>query len=695
MQVMIYLLMKRKTKLDSPTFFKMFIQTYKNKIVTSLCFFNCFSEMFYNENLEQFRDLGFQLLYEKSSILVYQKNNIIFLEECFINVYSVCNYFLEKKEFSKLKEIYHKINYNFDYFPRKSIIDKMNSNKNILKILINICCLCDNENVFENKIKFDKFQKDKYNKYLSAVESYSLFNILNLIHILNFDDKEVVIFIFELLFEKLYNFKNYKETLSYKIFSPYLIVIKCYSILLNRFCFNYSIKNNCDLLDSFSHFLDLFPKAKDLNIFIFKELIIFFSFIISQYYSFFNYYGNKMKLYYKDYFNMNKIGIQCDISLMQYLLCQPEIKEQFNLQNILLLSDIDSSNNMFQKLINENSKINDFSFIDKVEENNLNYINSVIEYLYLIIRNNLSMEKIAFVNNNLAIKTRDEIYEKLYLNEKDNINKLVKNDIIHFILGQENLVERDDCIDYLNNNFHNNYLVLLDGLLKNDCEKKVLTNSLIKYSLKKEILYFCDIDNIISFEYRINAIKYMTNFQSNNCDVCNINILSPLNIKKEMIKKIYQTFYNEKNIEEIIKLYNLIYTNKENGKILNEIFYSNITKILSFIFKLCSTDLLDKDFKIKILEKMKHIKDNQFKEEKSREEEVYKKPLKDKLKKIFVKRNEKINEKIIPSDIIIKKEDSQKDQESCVYCLQKINKGKNNNIFFHISICSFLLLVRE
>ena len=671
MQIIIYILMRRNTKQDSFSFFNLFIQTYKNKIVTGLCFLNSYSDLFYNDNLFKFRGMEFQLISEKISILIYKENNIPFFEKCLDNIYLVCENFLKKKEYKKLQEIYFSFYFLLTFLPRRKIIDKMNSNKNILKKFFDIFCLLNNENVFENNLKSNKSQKNNYSKSLSDVELYSLKSIMMLIHIINFDDKEVVNFLFQLIFEKLYAFKKYKETLSDKIFSPYLIIIKCYSIILNRFCFNYSIKNNCDLLDSFNHYLDLFPQAKDLNIFLFKELINYFGFIISQLYSFFNYYSSNMEHYYTNYFRIGLVYFRCDVSLMKYLLSLSEIKEQFNLRNIILLSDIDSSNKLFYDLLNENININDDNFIYNIKENNLKYINSLIEFLYLIIRDNLSMEKIAFWFNDLKMKMIDEIYEKLYKNEKDDINKLVRNDIIHYILGENNLVKRDDCIDYLNTNYNNNYLELLDELLKNDCEKIVLENSLIKFSLKKDILNSCDIDYIMSLEKRTNAIKYITNFQSKNFDASNINIIEPLNLKKKLMKNEYQTFFNEKNIEEIIKLYNLIYINRKKVQKLNDIFYFNLTKILSFAFNICSTNLLDEDFKLKLLEKIKYIKDNLF-ESKKLQGEKDKKSLKDKLKKKFIKKNELLMEKIIPSNIIIEEDNIQK--ESCVYCHQKLNK---------------------
>ena len=72
MQVMIYVLMRRKTKQNSQSFFTIFLQTYKNKIITSLCFFNCFSELFSNTNMKLLREMAYQLVNETVSILVYQ-----------------------------------------------------------------------------------------------------------------------------------------------------------------------------------------------------------------------------------------------------------------------------------------------------------------------------------------------------------------------------------------------------------------------------------------------------------------------------------------------------------------------------------------------------------------------------------------------------------------------------------------------
>ena len=607
MQVMIYVLKRRKTKQNSYSFFNLFFRTFKNKIVSSLCYLNCISQLFYNKNLQIFREMGFQLVDENLSIVVCQKQNLSFLEECFEEIYLVCNYFLKEKEYDKLNSLFSRFNQLITNLPSSTIIGNINSNTKLLNIIIKTCCLINNENVFDNKIKFQIIQSNRYIVNLSNIELYSLFSLISLMLIINFDDQKVLDFLFKMIFEKINKFQKFKENLPGKIFSPYLIIIKCYSIFLNRFCFHYSIKNGYDLLDSFNHFLDIFPQARELNIFVFKELISYFGFIISQLYSFFIYYGKEMTNYYLNYFNIKLFYNTIDINLMKYLLCQPEIKEQFKIQNILILSDIASSNKLFQNIINEVLNLDDIEPIQKEDEKNLRYINSLLEYLYLIIRDNFSMEKIAFRNVDFKMKMKDEIYEKLYEKEKNKIHNLVKNDIIQLFLGNKNSVKRDDCIDHLDQTFNGKFKDLLDEMIKNNCEKKVLTNSLIEYSLKKEMANLFDLDYIKDYKHRKNAYEYITNSKSN------INIIEPLDIEKKLMKNVYQSFYNEKNINELIKLYNLIYIHKEKDIKFKNIFYSNLTKILSFAFKLCSTDLLDEEFKIKLLGKMNEIQDFQFK----------------------------------------------------------------------------------
>ena len=61
-QVLIYVLLTRKTKHNTDGFFTLFIQNYKNKLITSLTFLNSFTFFYDNDNMSVLRCMGFQLI---------------------------------------------------------------------------------------------------------------------------------------------------------------------------------------------------------------------------------------------------------------------------------------------------------------------------------------------------------------------------------------------------------------------------------------------------------------------------------------------------------------------------------------------------------------------------------------------------------------------------------------------------------
>ena len=93
---------------------------------------------------------------------------------------------------------------------------------------------------------------------------------------------------------------------------------------------------------------------------------------------------------------------------MKYLLVLPEIKNEFNLDKILNYSNIDSCNSYFINLKNGKLLIE----LNEIEKINLNYINSLFEFLRYIVRDNFAMLNLAFryaeefrmINNNWILK---------------------------------------------------------------------------------------------------------------------------------------------------------------------------------------------------------------------------------------------------------------------------------------------------
>ena len=74
-QVLIYVLITTKTEYNSEEFFTLFIQNYKNKLITSISFIHSFIELFSNDNLTIYRGMGYQLLTDNLANLVYDEKN--------------------------------------------------------------------------------------------------------------------------------------------------------------------------------------------------------------------------------------------------------------------------------------------------------------------------------------------------------------------------------------------------------------------------------------------------------------------------------------------------------------------------------------------------------------------------------------------------------------------------------------------
>ena len=150
------------------------------------------------------------------------------------------------------------------------------------------------------------------------------------------------------------------------------------------------------------------------------------------------------------------------------------------------------------------------------------------------------------------------------------------------------------------------------------------------------------------------------------------------------------------SLKDDINLYNVIYSKKDKFPLVNKLFYSNITKILLFAYRLCPTNLLDEKYKLVLLEKIKKIEDKNFfnyfgeKEEKAlKNNDDNKKDIKDlkeKLKKKYNKKNEIIKEKNLLTNMIV--EEEIKNEEVCVYCRQFL-ENDSNNFEYYGKICYY------
>jgi len=706
-QVMIYLFINFQSNYNEKTFFTLFIQTYKNNIISSISFIHSFAQLYGNSYLSSFREMGFQCLNPSLCKLIYYEQNRFFLENFYKEIYEKSKQLIEFNNYNDLEELFNNLYWVFGYLPCKDQMNRITSNMNVHSITIDIICLINNLNVFEDKTKFTFFQREGYLSELLSCEIQGIQISILLCYLMDFNNSESVKLIFNKIFSKITEYKNYKENKPQKMYSPHISVIKYYSIFLNRFCFHYALNNNSNLYDAFQHFLNLFPESRELNKFCFKELIIYFGFIISQKFSYFNYYGENMILYSINYFKDTLCIIHPDIVLMKYLLSLPEIQQEFNidnLNNLLDYSNIDHSNDFFLNFNKafDSDKKEELNSEIAFNEKNIRYINSLLDFIQLILRDNLSMIKMAFkYANNLKMSYKDELFEKILLKEGKNLENLIRNEIIHHIISKQNVTDRESCMNVYNFYDHNEIDTnFISNLLKENCDEIHNLNQLKLYSLKKETFKFFDVDYIINYKDKNDAIKYTTEFQSTNYNILNTYLIDPLSIQVKLNEKIYNSFFNNKNIDNFLKFYeNCIISN--NFPVLTENFFVTTSKFLCLFIKLYNNETSDFailkeklinifsnckleerysaciQYILKLLSKEEIIKTNQKKEN-------LKKNLKDKFKKKFDKQMENAMEKLSDispeiSDENINKINTNEVEEICVYCRQVVNYDDLNN----------------
>ena len=606
-QVLIYVLITKPTKHNSNFFFSLFIQNYKNKIITCISFLHSFLMLYNNSNLSIFRGMDYQLLNEELSQLIHEEKNFDFLENFYIEIYNRIKKLIDLNLYDLAEEIYYNLSVVIKKLPKIKLIHKIQNNIKLFNNIKDIIFLINNLNYFENDIN----QVKEYSKYLFLCENHCLIIATLISHLFDFNNLESVKFIFNKMITKIIEYKIHKETMKNIIFSPHIVYIRCYSIFLNRFCFNFSVENNTDLFNSFQYFQNIIPNSKEINIFIYRELISSYGFFISQKFSFFK--GFNMKQYYNNYFSRNIIT-NCDITLMKYLLTLPEVQKEFNVDKILEYSNINSCNNLFINLRNEisNKKTDLFKKIE-LNEINFKYINSIFKFIILVIRDNYAMINLSFRNTNgFKMNYKDNVFEKLLEKEKNNFEKLIENEILNLFLGNKNLMIKKSFIKLYNEfSKYLNIEDIIDNILQKNCEKNISSISK-EYSLKKDFIQYCDFDYIIDYEERLNAEEYISYLKPKNFNILNIHIVQPLSIQNNLNYRNYQAFFNKNNNNKFIWLYYIL--NLNNYQLLTDIFFPTFTKIILFYLKIEDEHIeIDEEFKknlIKIIRNSK-LKGNQ------------------------------------------------------------------------------------
>ena len=699
-QIMLNFLLLRENKYNNQEFFSSFMITIKNKLILSLSYIHSFPNLFNNNNLSKLREINYQLCTRTFTLILYDEKNLFFFEEFLSEIYNnTVKNLIELKEYVFLYKLLISLKDFLEFFPNDEIIVKIRGNYKIHGMILDIICS------LHNIIYFEKFQDGYYQKVLDC-EYNGLIIICYLTHLFDFDNNEGVNFIFNKFIEKITEIKRKKDNKEIKTYSPFISLYRAFGIFLNRFCFFYAMKNNIDLIEAFNYFKSNFAQMEHLNLFLFLflELITTFSFIlyVDKFKS-----PTNMPLYNINYFS-EKIYILTDITLMKYLLMTQEVQNNFNIKNILNYTNIFNSNNCLKNFGTKNIFRNSKKLENTITEYkaNFNYINSVLKFLYYIIRDNSAMILLCFsYTDNFRMEYNDQVLNSLVEKDTKNFFEIIRNKIYMFILSSKNLVIKSKISEYLENMNHDLFEDLINQILEKDCKKEEI-NYKCSFSLNKEKLKFCDIDYCYE-KRRINSlINYLTEFQS-DFNLLHTYISCNISIAENMYNKLLDIFFNKENIDSFLSFYKNLVTN-EKYSLLKDIFFFDFSKILCFYVETIGIQNIDRNTKDKLVRIFNHNKVKEINMKYIGYIKYIKKLLeivepvdnseikinkiidiKNKFKNKFKQKEELIKNKYINNGIMREEERKVEEEikEICQYCKKELENNLNN---YYGIICNLI-----
>ena len=205
-------------------------------------------------------------------------------------------------------------------------------------------------------------------------------------------------------------------------------------------------------------------------------------------------------------------------------------------------------------------------------------------------------------SENFRMINKNLILEMLLDKEKNNFEVIIKNDILHHILGNNNklTIKKENFFEiYKTYEKYLNLEDLINKVFHEDCQKKIIndnkfnaldrTKQIEQISINKTSFPYCDIDYIRDRDERKNAKEYIKN---NKLNILNTYIVESLKIQKRFNKEIYNTFFKSINLIQITHIYSYIINNKQ----LSDIFFINFSKLFYVYFKLVNDNINNDEF---------------------------------------------------------------------------------------------------
>ena len=450
-------------------------------------------------------------------------------------------------------------------------ISKPFSGKPFINNLIFFLKIVDLLDLFHN---FNFITNEENENYTHNINKEDYLNLeMNLLNLLSFfiqvlDDENKFNKILEYIISKIIN--NYeKNNIKENEFSVHILLIRGFGMILNKYCFYFSIKKNIDLFQSFQLInlkINSFCKSSYLYEIIIKQLFKLLGFILSIKCNFWNKYYYDIIDYYHDYFNYYLFYLN-DQVLFKYMISLKENQKFFSIKNIIQMASILNSNKNFLEKIIENDST-DLNWIDENETNkNFKLIKLILEVFYRVVRcNNCLIDLLGFSYfNAIYYKLNDSITLKILEKEEENIKNLVKEKISIRIIKNNNLLNYNDCVysifPYIKEFLKENKIQEIFSEITNKIKR---LNEQMLFSLKNENLKKIDISYIYS-PYSFNqAENYFLSFKKDEFNILNTYFIPFLSVEETLGKNGFLNFFfNEENYNFIFKFINIMYSKKE------------------------------------------------------------------------------------------------------------------------------------
>ena len=618
---------KLDSKEDEEQFIYSFVHNLHLRCVFGIIYFFTFQQNLYNLNsnimfcrtqfyLDNILELIFQktTFFEDSVEILYKYIKIILKLE-----YDEDKYVFQNKVLNnKLINCIGNFGEDIKYFTSAKMKPLITQKTEFFKNLIDLICLFHNINEFESIFPHPIFQTKEFsnfpfeiNRYLSLIIGYSTccFEWKKIEKI-----KEIYKYIiYKILHQEKEGIKQLKE----KEFSFHLLLYKSFGILINAFCFNYSLTNNCTILESINYFKkNFFESQEEINNFvdiILKDYFKYFGFICGTKNNFFNYY-DQANLYFIIYTNLNYY--QNDFTLLKYLFILSE--NQIDINSYLNISNIENVYSTFNNIFNlgiidddnknekkeekneekkENSEINIPNLGNLNPEQNINMIlNNLInnnlnktdekldefnifkqlEALFELLINILKDDSscyYSFMNcyeELLSSKTKIDFFDNIKKNKyiMEDLKNVLQEKILLNIISNGNLIDMQKLEKNINDFLlilfedNNTYNQIFENLTYNkmDGETKM-------FYLKDECLKLIDFNYFISHKDRSAAQKYILDFKKDIVKTYNYHFYNNSELTFDFFESVYQkVLLNKDNLELILKIIEKLLSNDEISK---------------------------------------------------------------------------------------------------------------------------------